>query len=75
MHSMSGLNLALEWHLWCLHVHLSNQDGIVSSGGLFSNVLAFMSKNHLDLFEDIMSFLRAHTVLLCCLILRAWMCC
>ena len=45
------------------------------SGGLLSNVSTFISIKHLDLFEDIMSFLSAHIALLCFLILRAWICC
>ena len=43
--------------------------------GLFLNVPAFMNIKHLDLFEDIMSFLSAHIALLCLLILRALICC
>ena len=45
------------------------------SDGLFSNVPAFMSIKHLDLFEDTMSFLCVHIALLCLLILRTWICC
>ena len=47
----------------------------VFSSGLFSNVQVFMSIKHFDLFEDIMSFLSAHTALLCLLIFKAWICC
>ena len=40
------------------------------SGGLFSNVPAFISIKHLDLFEDNVNFLSAYFALLYLLILR-----
>jgi hypothetical protein len=39
---MSGLNLALQWHLCCSHVHGSSHGGTVFSWGLLLNVPAFM---------------------------------
>ncbi len=33
MHSMSGLSLALQWHLWESHVHGSSHGGTVFSCG------------------------------------------
>ena len=34
MHNMSGLSLALQWHLWVPHVHGSNHGGTVFLGGV-----------------------------------------
>jgi hypothetical protein len=42
MHSRSGLNLALQWHLFWLHVHDRSQVGTVFSCGLLLKVPAFM---------------------------------
>jgi hypothetical protein len=42
MQSISGLNLALQWHLCWLHVHINSHGGIVFSCGLLLNVPAFM---------------------------------
>ena len=42
IHSRSGLNLALQWHFWCLHVQHRSHMGIVFSCGLLLKVLAFM---------------------------------
>lgn len=39
---MSGLNRALQWHLWVPHVHGNSQLGTVFSWGLLLNVPAFM---------------------------------
>ena len=44
MHSMSSLSLALQWHLWVLHVHGSNHGGTVFSCGSSLYVPAFMSE-------------------------------
>ena len=41
-HRMSGLNLALQWHLWCSHVQGRSHEGTVFSCGLLLNVPAFM---------------------------------
>jgi hypothetical protein len=43
MHFMSGLNLALQWHLWVPHVHGSNHVGVVFSWGSSLYVPAFIS--------------------------------
>ena len=42
MQSISGLNLALQWHLCWLHVHINSHGGTVFSCGLLLNVPAFM---------------------------------
>ena len=42
MHRMSGLSLALQWHLCCPHVQGSSHVGIVFSCGLLLKVPAFM---------------------------------
>ena len=39
--SKSGLNLALQWHLWMLQVHGSSHVGIVFSWDCPLRVLAF----------------------------------
>jgi hypothetical protein len=41
-HRMSGLNLALQWHLCCSHEHANSHGGTVFSWGLLLNVPAFM---------------------------------
>ena len=41
-HIISGLNLALQWHLWRSHVQGSNHGGTVFSSGLSLNDLAFI---------------------------------
>ena len=38
---MSGLNLALQWHLCCAQEHTNSHGGTVFSWGLVLNVLAF----------------------------------
>ena len=43
MHIMSGLSLALQWHLWVSHVHGSNHVGTVFSWGSLLYVPAFIS--------------------------------
>jgi hypothetical protein len=40
---ISGLSLALQWHRGVLHVHGSNQDGTVFSGGKSLYMPAFIS--------------------------------
>ena len=42
MHNMSGLSLALQWHLRVAHVHGNNHGGIVFSGGMSLYVPAFI---------------------------------
>ena len=42
MYRMFGLNLALQWHLWDVHVQGSSNVGTVFSSGLLLKVLAFM---------------------------------
>ena len=44
MHIMSGLSLALQWHLWVSHVHGSNHVGTVFSWGSSLYVHAFISR-------------------------------
>ena len=51
----------------------SNHDGTVFSEGLLLKVPTFMRLWHLDFFVDTISFFKAHTALLCLLIMRAWM--
>ena len=41
-HSKSSLNLALQWHLCCLHVQGRSHVGTVFSCELLLNVPAFM---------------------------------
>ena len=41
-HSKSGLNLALQWHLCCLHVQSRIHVGIVLSCGFLLNVPTFI---------------------------------
>ena len=41
-HKRSGLNLALQWHLWFLHVQVNNHGGTVFSGGLLLKIPAFI---------------------------------
>ena len=43
IHSRSGFNLAVQWHLCLPHVQGRTHCGIVFSCGLLSNVHAFMS--------------------------------
>ena len=68
-----GLNLALQWHLWFLHVQVNNHGGTVFSGGLLLKIPTFIRMQHLDYLDDTSSFLSVHTALLCLLVLRAWM--
>ena len=42
-HSMSGRNLARQWHVGCEHVHSRSQFGIVCSCGLFLKLHALVS--------------------------------
>ena len=42
-HSISSLNLALQWHLKLLHVQDKSQGGTVFSGGMLLKVPAFIS--------------------------------
>jgi hypothetical protein len=59
MHSISGLSLALHWHLLVrvLQLHGSSQLGIVFSYRLPLNFPAFINVKHLDLVFDIRNFL------------------
>ena len=41
-HKRSGLNLELQWHLCCSHVHGRSHAGNVFFCGLLLNVYAFM---------------------------------
>ena len=43
MHNMSGLNMALQWHLWVPHVHNSSHVGIVFSCIITLCLYAFIS--------------------------------
>ena len=43
MHIMLGLSLALQWHLWVLHVHGSSHGGTVLSWGISLCDLAFIN--------------------------------
>ena len=44
MHNMSGLNLALQWHLWAPHVHDSSSHvGTLFFGGSPLCVPAFIN--------------------------------
>jgi hypothetical protein len=76
MHSISGLSLALHWHLLVrvLQLHGSSQLGIVFSYRLPLNFPAFINVKHLDLVFDIRNFLIFCTTLLCLLIRSLWMC-
>ena len=47
--SMSGLSLALQWHLRFSHVHGSSHGGTVFSCGLLLKVPAFIRIKHRDL--------------------------
>ena len=42
-HNMSGLNLALQWHLWVPHVHGNSHVGTVFTWGRSLYVPAFIS--------------------------------
>ena len=46
MHRMSGLSLARHWQGVCGHVHLSNEFGIVWSGGLLIFLALVSAKKH-----------------------------
>jgi hypothetical protein len=67
MHSMSGLSLALHWHLcvWLLQLNGSSHFGIVFSCGWPYDFPAFTRLKHRDLILDISSFLISWTTLLC----------
>ena len=69
MHKMSGLSLALHWHLcvWLLQLHGSSQFGTVFSWVCLSDLLAFTSMKHLDVALDIIIFRISWTALLCLL--------
>ena len=73
-HSMSGLNLALQWHLRLLHVQDKSQGGTVFFGGMLLKVLVFMSVKHLELLELSSSFRISQTTLLCFYTLSACKC-
>ena len=76
IYKMSGLNLMLQWHLCCTHVHGSNHGGIVFFGGLLLNIPIFMRMWHLYFLDETNNFLRAQTALSCLLVRRAcmWLC-
>ena len=74
-HSISGRNLALQWHLCVLHVHGSSQLGTVFSWGLLSRIPTFMSVKHRDFSDEISSFLISPIALLCLLTRRECKCC
>ena len=42
IHKKSCLNLALQWHLWFLHVQVNNHGGTIFSGGLLFKIPAFI---------------------------------
>jgi hypothetical protein len=67
MHSISGLSLALHWHLciWSLQLHGSSHFGTVFSCGWSSDFLAFIRMKHRDLVLDISNFRISWTALLC----------
>ena len=49
-HNMSGLNLALQWHLWAPHVHGNSHASTVFFGGSPLCVPTFMSVYCLDIY-------------------------
>ena len=49
---MSGLNLAVQWHFWVVHVQGRSQGGTVFSSGLLLNVPTFMRIYHLVFWFD-----------------------
>jgi hypothetical protein len=76
MQSMSGLNLALHWHLciWLLQVHGSNHCGTVFSCSCSSVFHAFIRMYHRDSVLDIRNIRISYTALLCLLIRNLCMC-
>jgi hypothetical protein len=70
MHSISGLSLALHWHLcvWLLQLHGSSQLGTVFSCVWPSDFPTFTRMKHPDLILDISNLQISCTVLLCLLI-------
>jgi hypothetical protein len=58
MHRMSGLSLALHWHLcvWLLQLHGSSQFGTIFLYACPSNFLAFTSMKQRDLALGIRAF-------------------
>jgi hypothetical protein len=69
MHRMSGLSLALHWHLcvWLLQLHGSSQLGIVFSCACSSDFPAFAKMKQRDLALDIIILRTSWTALLCLL--------
>jgi hypothetical protein len=67
MHNMSGLSLALHWHLWVwlLQVHGSSQGGNVFSWICPSVFPAFIRVQQRDLVLDIKNLRISWTALLC----------
>jgi hypothetical protein len=76
MHSISGLSLALHWHLcvWLLQLHGSNQSGTVFYWVWPSDFPAFTRMKHRDLVLDISSLWISWTALLCRLMRSLCMC-
>ena len=70
---MSDLNLALQWHLCGTHVQKCSHKQSMFFEGLFLKVPTFIRLKHLDLIDDMISFLIYHIPLLCLLILSAQM--
>jgi hypothetical protein len=66
MHNMSGLSLALHWHLcvWALQLYGSSQFGTVFSCGWPSNFPTFARVKQRDLELDISSLRISWTALL-----------
>ena len=74
MHRMSGLYLAWHWHDVCVHVHLRIHSKTVESCCLLLRLHALVSvKNRVDLLACSVRAMRCN-VLLCCAILRPFMC-
>jgi hypothetical protein len=67
MHSISGLSLALHWHLciWLLQLHGSSQFGTVFYCVWPSDFPAFIRIKHRDLVLDISNLWISWTALLC----------
>jgi hypothetical protein len=67
MHSMSGLSLALHWHLcvWLLQLHGSSQFGTVFSCGWPLNFPALTRVKQRNLVLDISNLRISWTALLC----------
>ena len=73
--SISGQNLALQWHLCVRHVRGSSQLGTMFSWGLLLKVPIFMRVKQRDFSDEIRSFLISPTALLCLLTLIEYICC